>query len=157
MTVLKSNVPPSDIQYQPPAYCLYNNVNITPLASVHWKYATRGPQYVALGPHDAALGPRATLYGPLAASWGPRATYCLALGRHIFQCTSARGVILLHYWVSLIFPQTLGPCLLTPSNCLGLVSYRFQKFAYVSYSVSLIAHTECSSTWFDWSTHKIQG
>ena len=70
------------------------------MALGHWKYAARGPHYVALGPHDATLGPRSPLYGPLAASWGPLVTYCLALGRHIFQCPSARGVILLQYFMT---------------------------------------------------------
>ena len=96
-----ANIPPAGHWISVQSICcpgLYDNVNITPLASCHWKYAARGPHYVALGPHDAALGPRAPLYGPLAASWGPLAT-CLALGRHIFQCPSARGVILFQLFI----------------------------------------------------------
>ena len=75
------NIPGWDIGFQYYQYApmsistrLYDNVNITPLASCHWKYAALGPHYVALGPHDAALGPRAPLYGPRAASGGPLAT-----------------------------------------------------------------------------------
>ena len=46
----------------------YDNVNITPMASGHFKYAVLGPHYVALGPTDALL------YGPQVASGGPLAT-----------------------------------------------------------------------------------
>ena len=69
-------------------------VKIQPWAELQVKIQ---PQSQLLNDKLVHLGPRATLYGPLAASWGPWATYYLALGRHIFQCTSARGVILLHY------------------------------------------------------------
>ena len=43
------------------------------------------------------------------------------------------------YSVSYFFQQ-IGPCLLPPSEWLGL---SLNTFPYVSYSLSLIAHTEC--------------
>ena len=65
----------------------YDNVNVKPLASCHWKYATLGPHYVALGPCPWPSS------STLRASWRP---LCLLALGGIFSSVPRPGV-LLHY------------------------------------------------------------
>ena len=50
---------------------------------------------------------------------------------------------ILRTFIVLALCEQIGSRLLRPSERLGPVSYHFLKFPYVSYSLSLIAHTEC--------------